>query len=226
MMGRFYSTNISVRRKAVTFSSKLIAMPLRFSWERPRSESFTVDFEGAHTERSSLDDHVYEQTPLRDTEDIASTISSNTTSLQAQNESSHTAASKDACPRNHDILNKTLERSNYQIWFSIPMDVLMSLIPLFFMGKFTFCLPGSKLTRITVIASLCLALNAKPTSSYGESLKAITLLSPTIFPIVYAAILGKMLRRVGLFKAERSATIGVRLPSNIHLGAELITCRL
>ena len=32
-----------------------------------------------------------------------------------------------------------------------------------------------------------------------------------MFPVVYAAILGKMLRRIGVYKAERSATIGVRL---------------
>jgi hypothetical protein len=46
-------------------------------------------------------------------------------------------------------------------------------------------------------------------SSYGENLYAITLISPSIFPIVYAAILGKTLRRIGLFKAERSASLGV-----------------
>jgi hypothetical protein len=186
-------------------------MSLQSPQERPQSESFTFNFDDVHTERFSLDDHMYEQTPLRGSEDNISAISSNTPSLQTRNDPPTTEASKDACPRDHDTLHKALERSSYQMWFSIPMDVLMSLIPLFFMGKFTFYLRGSELTRIAVIASLCLALNAKPTSSYGENLKAITLLSPTIFPIVYAAILGKMLRRVGLFKAERSATIGVRL---------------
>jgi hypothetical protein len=58
---------------------------------------------------------------------------------------------------------------------------------------------------------MCLGLNNKPISPYGEKVKAITLLSPTIFPIIYAAILGKMLRRVGLFKAERGTTMGVSL---------------
>jgi hypothetical protein len=72
----------------------------------------------------------------------------------------------------------------------------------------------ASLNKVSVIASLCLSLNKKPVSLFGENLKAITLLSPTIFPIVYAAILGKMLRRIGLFKAERSATIGVGEMSN------------
>lgn len=62
----------------------------------------------------------------------------------------------------------------------------------------------------TVIAILCLCLDKKPLSAYGQNIKAITLFSPTTFPIVYAAILGKFLRRIGLFKAERSSKIGVR----------------
>jgi hypothetical protein len=62
---------------------------------------------------------------------------------------------------------------------------------------------------VLVIAVLSILLDSRPVSSYGEKIKAITLLSPTIFPIVYAAILGKALRRIGLFQAERSATIGV-----------------
>ncbi|KAF1848693.1 uncharacterized protein K460DRAFT_427888, partial [Cucurbitaria berberidis CBS 394.84] len=60
-----------------------------------------------------------------------------------------------------------------------------------------------------VIAGLCIGLNGKPISSYGSDVKSITLLSPTIFPIIYAAILGKLLRRLGLYKAERGTTIGV-----------------
>ncbi|KAH6625403.1 hypothetical protein C7974DRAFT_200875 [Boeremia exigua] len=86
----------------------------------------------------------------------------------------------------------TLERGVVHEWGSTIFDVLMSLVPLFFL----------------VIAILCLSLNQKPVSTYGQDIKAITLLSPTIFPIVYAAIFGKLLRRVALFKAERSSSVG------------------
>ncbi|KZM20786.1 hypothetical protein ST47_g8099 [Ascochyta rabiei] len=91
-----------------------------------------------------------------------------------------------------DGTHATLARSAVQEWFSTILDALLSLAPLFFL----------------VIASLSLSLDGKPISSFGQNIKAITLLSPTIFPIVYAAILGKVLRRIGLFKAERSSTIG------------------
>jgi hypothetical protein len=66
-----------------------------------------------------------------------------------------------------------------------------------------------KLTEDLVIAILCLVLNNKLVSPYRKNIKAITLLSSSIFPIIYAAILGKLLRRIALFKAERSSTIGV-----------------
>jgi hypothetical protein len=67
----------------------------------------------------------------------------------------------------------------------------------------------ASLNNMSVLAILCLSLNSQPMSSYGRNLYAITLISPSIFPIVYAAILGKTLRRIGLFKAERSASLGV-----------------
>lgn len=61
-------------------------------------------------------------------------------------------------------------------------------------------------------------------SAYDQNIKAITPLLPTIFPISYAAILGKFLRRIGLFKAERSSTGGVRAilgVAKIHMLTEL-----
>jgi hypothetical protein len=60
-----------------------------------------------------------------------------------------------------------------------------------------------------VLASLSLYLNHQSKSTFGDKVKTTTSLSPTIFPIVYAAIVGTVLRRIGLYKAERSATVGV-----------------
>ncbi|OAL43180.1 hypothetical protein IQ07DRAFT_593355 [Pyrenochaeta sp. DS3sAY3a] len=72
------------------------------------------------------------------------------------------------------------------------VDAMLSLGPVFFF----------------ILAAICLSLNGKPVSPFGEDIKAITLVSPTIFPIIYAAILGKFLRRLGLYKVERGITIG------------------
>ncbi|KAH7378317.1 hypothetical protein BKA66DRAFT_571743 [Pyrenochaeta sp. MPI-SDFR-AT-0127] len=89
----------------------------------------------------------------------------------------------------------SLSRSEHHSWYFSghgAVDAILTLGPLLFL----------------VVGGLCLGLNNKPVSEYGEKIKAITLLSPTLFPIIYAAILGKMLRRLGLFKAERGTTIG------------------
>ncbi|KAJ4992952.1 hypothetical protein SVAN01_01656 [Stagonosporopsis vannaccii] len=85
-----------------------------------------------------------------------------------------------------------LIRRPFHWWFAMPMDLLVALTPLFFL----------------IIAGLCLSLDKKRVSKYGEDIKAITLFSPTVFPIIYAAILGKLLRRIALFKAERTSTLG------------------
>ncbi|KAH6621748.1 hypothetical protein C7974DRAFT_210334 [Boeremia exigua] len=86
----------------------------------------------------------------------------------------------------------TLTRSPSKRWFSLCGDILLSLTPLFFL----------------VLASLSLHLNHQTKSAFGDKVRAMTSLSPTIFPIIYAAILGTVLRRIGLYKAERSATVG------------------
>ncbi|KAF2028274.1 hypothetical protein EK21DRAFT_114047 [Setomelanomma holmii] len=60
-----------------------------------------------------------------------------------------------------------------------------------------------------IIAGVCVGLHGRSPSIYGENVKAVTLFSPTIFPIVYAAILGKLLRRIGHYRAEWGTTMGV-----------------
>jgi hypothetical protein len=74
-----------------------------------------------------------------------------------------------------------------------------------------FVQTATVIDRIVVIAGICIGLHGRPTSSHGENVKAVTLFSPTIFPIVYASILGKLLKRIGLYKAERGITMGVGL---------------
>jgi len=88
-------------------------------------------------------------------------------------------------------------------------DVLFSLTPLFFLGEYLKTpLPLPMLTK-GVLASLSLYLSHQSKSTFGDKVKTTTSLSPTIFPIIYAAIVGTVLRRIGLYKAERSATVGV-----------------
>ncbi|KAH7088321.1 hypothetical protein FB567DRAFT_591727 [Paraphoma chrysanthemicola] len=89
----------------------------------------------------------------------------------------------------------SLSRDERKSWYFMghgAVDAFMTLGPVLFL----------------VVPGMCLGLNNRPISGYGETVKAITLLSPTIFPIIYAGILGKLLRRIGLFRAERGTTLG------------------
>ena len=90
-------------------------------------------------------------------------------------------------------------------------DILLSLVPLFFLSEYLKTAIVSVVLRDTVLASLSLYLNHQSKSALGENVRAITFLSPTIFPIIYAGILGTMLQRIGLYIAERSATVGVSI---------------
>ncbi|KAF2742537.1 hypothetical protein M011DRAFT_412427, partial [Sporormia fimetaria CBS 119925] len=58
-----------------------------------------------------------------------------------------------------------------------------------------------------VLSGLVFSLDKQQKSPWGEKVQAAVLFSPTVFGIMYAAIMGKALRRLGLFKAER----GVKL---------------
>jgi hypothetical protein len=118
----------------------------------------------------------------------------------------------------------SLSRNEHNSWYFLghgAVDAILTLGPVLFLGTLLHLVPTwlSQLTTMIVVPAMCLGLNNKPISPYGEKVKAITLLSPTIFPIIYAAILGKMLRRIGLFKAERGTTIGVSISCVLCAGS-------
>jgi hypothetical protein len=114
----------------------------------------------------------------------------------------------------------SLSRNEHNSWYFVghgAVDAILTLGPVLFLG-IVLGFPRLRrklLMNMIVVPGMCLGLNNKPISAHGQTVKAITLLSPTIFPIVYAAILGRMLRRVGLFKAERGTTLGV----SVHLAS-------
>ncbi|KNG44829.1 hypothetical protein DDE82_001469 [Stemphylium lycopersici] len=51
-------------------------------------------------------------------------------------------------------------------------------------------------------------LNGKEVSDYGKRLEETLLLSPTIFPLLFAALMGRFFRHLGLWLAQRGTTLG------------------
>jgi ABC-type molybdate transport system permease subunit len=59
------------------------------------------------------------------------------------------------------------------------------------------------------LAATAVSLNKKPTSRSGWTVQQAISLSPTIFPIIFAAIIGRFLKALGLFGAERGIKLRV-----------------
>ncbi|KAF1977382.1 hypothetical protein BU23DRAFT_452372 [Bimuria novae-zelandiae CBS 107.79] len=58
------------------------------------------------------------------------------------------------------------------------------------------------------LALIAARLDGKEVSQYGEHLQQVLLLSPTIFPVIFAALMGRCFKYLGLFLVERGTTLG------------------
>lgn len=60
-----------------------------------------------------------------------------------------------------------------------------------------------------ILAFQALTLNGKPISSHGRTIEQAAKLGPTLFPIIFAAVVGRLMRVVALWRAERGAPLGI-----------------
>ncbi|KAL6234936.1 hypothetical protein BDW75DRAFT_210894 [Aspergillus navahoensis] len=59
-----------------------------------------------------------------------------------------------------------------------------------------------------VLAILAIHLDGNEISNYGETIIQATRLGPTVFPIVFAAVVSSLMRSYGLWKAQNGAKLG------------------
>ncbi|KAL5383210.1 hypothetical protein PMIN06_010575 [Paraphaeosphaeria minitans] len=76
--------------------------------------------------------------------------------------------------------------------FILAFDVLFHSSPLMFIA----------------LALVAARIDGKEVSHYGQHLQQVLLLSPTIFPVIFAALMGRCFKYMGLFLAERGTTLG------------------
>jgi hypothetical protein len=62
------------------------------------------------------------------------------------------------------------------------------------------------------LAALANNLDGKELSSRGRKVQEATLIGPTLFPLVFAAIAGRSLKKIGLWRAQEGTTLGVSGP--------------
>lgn len=107
------------------------------------------------------------------------------------------------------------------------VEVAMSMLPILFIGNSNLCsddltkaIEERLLMTTLVIASLVAYLNGRKTSSMGSTVEGIIQYLPTLFPILFAAIMGKFFKTLALYRAERGILLGVCL-QHCHI---IISC--
>ncbi|KAJ4365520.1 hypothetical protein N0V83_008139 [Neocucurbitaria cava] len=97
--------------------------------------------------------------------------------------------------------------SSSPIW--IVGDLLLLLMPIAFIGKRVVTSElVHVLTALAALAGLAYKLDDKHISPYGEHINQLILLGPTLFPLAFAALGGRSLKKIALWKAERGTTLG------------------
>lgn len=59
------------------------------------------------------------------------------------------------------------------------------------------------------LAVIAVKLDGKDVSPYGKHVQEAILLGPTIYPLVFAALGGRALRKIALWRAGEGTTLGV-----------------
>lgn len=118
-----------------------------------------------------------------------------------------------ATARQENSSPKVLGKWGFNQWATFSGDIILAIFPILFIGKFctkTFLVVTNVILKFTLaLAAIAISLDKKPTSALGHNVESAISLSPTIFPIVFAAITGKFFKTLGLFWAERGITLGV-----------------
>ena len=107
----------------------------------------------------------------------------------------------DITPLEYDP-RKTISKSrSQQLWqrsrsyaiFMFIGDTILSLVPVIFV----------------ILAFRALALDGEGSSEGGHAVLEAAKIAPTIFPIIFAAVVGRLMRTYALWKAERGTRLGV-----------------
>jgi hypothetical protein len=72
--------------------------------------------------------------------------------------------------------------------------------------------------QYAVLSFRALAVDGLPLSPEGDIVIQAARLGPTVFPIVFAAVVGRLMKSLALWKAERGSELGVRDEDFLRVG--------
>ena len=90
------------------------------------------------------------------------------------------------------------------------LDGFLAFLPLLFIGGHPFFqVEELVLTESVAMGVMTANLDGKALSDLGDMVQRATLLGPTVFPIMFAALVGSTLKTFARFRAEHGARLGV-----------------
>ena len=78
------------------------------------------------------------------------------------------------------------------------------------------------LTLLTVLGALAASLNGKDVSDYSDHVVVWFSIGPSIYPIIFAAIVARCLKKIACWQAERGTSLGVSMPQLPELSQKLV----
>ena len=66
------------------------------------------------------------------------------------------------------------------------------------------------LTLRPALAALAYHLDGEELSNFGRKVQEASLLGPTVYPLAFAALAGRSLKKIALWRAQEGTTLGVR----------------
>jgi hypothetical protein len=94
---------------------------------------------------------------------------------------------------NWQLYHGPLDNMTIKQWMFLIYDVILTILPLLFVG----------------LAIAIARLDGQSESAWGYAVMQASILGPTIWPILFAAVVGSTLQYIALYQAECGTTFGV-----------------
>lgn len=102
----------------------------------------------------------------------------------------------------------TLEHSRLELVAAWTWDILLTILPALFVGEFSRCLrldvtPYTDSESNAALAIAAVRLDGQSVSDHGEQVVDLTRLSPTVYPILFAALASRFFKNLSRWRLEQ-----------------------
>ena len=87
-------------------------------------------------------------------------------------------------------------------------EVVLTLLPLLFLGKFIMVVIIPLANNTLALSSAALMADGRQAVEPGRTIDTVQKFGPTLFPIVFGAVIGRFIDWFALWKASRGQSLG------------------